>query len=176
MFNSIRKTMKSLFLSTLLLPLSILATADNAEGSNLSETVNSKSDSNNSANCTDIKSKLRSGFYPIDNLDGDMLDKAALNTNQEFLTIKGVDTINVGPDRNSGYGVYFEIKRKARSKMMDITQYNVGNYMILIVNDEVLHSAYIQIPLSGSFVITGFDSIEEAELIRSKIECAMRYS
>lgn len=166
--------MKILLLSALLLSLSITATAHNFEGSNLNETATDKSDGDNSAHCTDIKSKLRSGFYTIDNLDGDILVKAALNTNQEFLTIKGVDSTSVSPDKYSRYDLNFNMKAKANSKMMAMTRYHVGDYMTLIVNDEVLHSAKIQAVLSDSFWITGFDRLEDAELIRSKIECAMR--
>ena len=136
-----------------------------------------KSDSNHLVHCfdKDKSTRLKSGFYIVDNPYYDVFEQAVQSNKNKFLPIDIIKRVELVPYIDDiEYHLIIDIKPEASVKLRAMTEHGVGQYMAMIVNDEVLNAASIMIPLDDSFYITGLENHEDAELIRSKIECAMR--
>lgn len=128
---------------------------------------------------SDEQSSLKPGFYIVDNRMYDVLDSAAANAasdkDKSFLPISIVHSTRIKPYiKDTEYHLTLQTTAKGARKLKAFSANNVGNYIALIVDDEVLFSATIMALLSDSFYVTGISSHQEALEIQTKINCALR--
>ncbi len=109
---------------------------------------------------------------------GSSFDPAKYTTNNPDgkapFTGKDLDStqIGVGTDEQTGRPqINFAMKGDALPRFGTFTQQNVGNVLTVTLDREVIESATIQSPITGSGVITGQFSSEEAQ----RIATVLRY-
>ncbi|MDN6276729.1 MAG: SecDF P1 head subdomain-containing protein [Psychrobacter sp.] len=170
--------MGNLFLVTCIISIGTCANISNADGFNLDkQTANiPKQTASVPSSCDSAKDStaINPGFYIVDNVEGDVIEKVLANAYREFLPIDAITGTQLSHDRYDEYALYIDIDGESSRKLQAMTRKHIGKQMITVANDEVIHSANIQAPLSSSFRITGLKTLKEAETFRSKIDCAIR--
>jgi len=76
----------------------------------------------------------------------------------------------IGNDNGVEYCVHLKLTEKSSREFEDITRDNIGKIIYVMYNDEIIMSPYVTSAISGGdVVVTGIDSIENAEMIASYI-------
>lgn len=73
--------------------------------------------------------------------------------------------MNASVSSNTGISISFSFNREGAKLFYDITKNNIGKYLAIILDDEVLSIAKISTPIGGSGMISGNFTYEQAQNI-----------
>lgn len=72
---------------------------------------------------------------------------------------------NASVSSNTGICISFSFNREGASRFYDITKNNIGRYLAILLDDEVLSIAEISTPIGGAGMISGNFTYEQAQNI-----------
>ena len=111
------------------------------------------------------------GFYEVASSDEKPDEATAVIVGTPWITIQDIKEVELRRDERAALGVGFQTKFLAGLKLKKMTRYHVGQYMALVLDNQVVSVSQIQAVLNKDFAVTKFASNAQAKQVYSTIKC-----